>query len=112
MYKTSFRVVQLMYRPLQGFNNQNLTLLYVYKLAASIITLYTLLVMHTTSFRVVQLTYRPLRCYEQSVPKVVVGVQTCHLDHYTSSGVFNVHDKVECCTVDVQAATEFLTIST
>ena len=112
MYTKSFRVVQLMYRPLQGFNNQKITLLYVYKLSASIITLYALLVNHTKSFRVVQLMYRPLRGYEQSVPKVLVGVQTCLLDHYTSSGVFNVHDKVECCTVDVKAATEILTIST
>ena len=63
--------------------------------------------MYKTSFRVVQLMYRPIQGYEQSVPKVLVGVQTCPLDHYTSSGVFNVRDKVECCTVDVQAPTGF-----
>ena len=63
--------------------------------------------MHTTSFRFVQLMYRPLRDYEQSVPNLVVGVQTCHLDHYTSSGIFNVNDKVECCTVDLLDATAF-----
>ena len=68
--------------------------------------------MHTTSLRVVQLMYRPLRGFQQSVPNLVVGVQTCCLDHYTSFGVGNVHDKFQDCTVDVQAATEFLTIRT
>ena len=34
------------------------------------------------------------------------------LDHYTSYGVGNVHDKFEDCIVDVQAATGFITIST
>ena len=29
------------------------------------------------------------------------------MDPYISSGVFNVRDKVECCTVDVQATTGF-----
>ena len=65
-----------------------------------------------TSFRVVQLMYRPLLGVLQSVPNLVVGVQTCRLDHYTLYSVGNVHDKVQGCTVDVQAATEFLTIST
>ena len=68
--------------------------------------------MDTTSFRVVQLMYRPLQGYEQSVPKVLVGVQTCPLDHYTSSGIGNVYDKFQGFTVDVQAATGLLTIST
>ena len=68
--------------------------------------------MHTTSLRVVHLMYRPLRGFQQSVPNLVVGVQTCCLDHYPSCGVGNVHDKFQDCTVDVQAATEFLTICT
>ena len=68
--------------------------------------------MYITSFRVVQLMYRTLRGFQQSVPNLVVGVQTCCFDHYTSCGVGNVHDKFQDCTVDVQAATEFLTIST
>ena len=68
--------------------------------------------MCTRSFRIVQLMYRPLRGFQQSVPNLVVGVQTCCLDHYTSCVVGNVHDKFQDCTVDVQAATGFLTIST
>ena len=56
--------------------------------------------------------YRPLQGFEESVTILVVGVQTCRLDHFTSYSVGNVHDKVKGCTVDVQAATEFLTIST
>ena len=68
--------------------------------------------MYTTRFRVVQLMYMPLRCFQQSVPNLVVGVQTFHLDYYTSCGVNNVHKKFQGCTVDVQAATVFLTIST
>ena len=56
--------------------------------------------------------YRPLRCIQQSVPNLVVGVQTCRLDHYTSCGEGIVPDKFQGCTVDVQAATVFLTIST
>ena len=68
--------------------------------------------MYTKNFRVVQLMYRPLLGFLQSVPKLVVGVQTCRFDHYTSCGVGIVHDKFQGCTVDVQAATEFSTIST
>ena len=56
--------------------------------------------------------YRPLRCIQQSVPNLVVGVQTCRLDHYSSCGEGIVHDKFQGCTVDVQAATVFSTIST
>ena len=56
--------------------------------------------------------YKPLRGYKQSVPNLIVGVQTCRLDHYTSNCVGNVHNKFQGCTVDVQAATVFLTIST
>ena len=65
-----------------------------------------------TSFSVLQLMYRPLRGFYQSVPNLVVGVQTYFLDHYPSYSVGNVHAKFKCCTVDVQAATGFLTIST
>ena len=68
--------------------------------------------MDTTSFKVVQLMYRPLRGFLQSVPNLVVGVQTFRLDQYTLRSVVNVHDKFKHCTVDVQSATEFLTIST
>ena len=66
--------------------------------------------MYTTSFRVVQLMYRSL--LEQSVPFLVIDVQTCCLDHYTLNSVGNGHVKFQGCTVDVQAATGFLTIST
>ena len=61
---------------------------------------------------VVQLMYRLLRWFLQSVPKLVVGVQTCRLDHYTSDCVGNVHNKFPRFTVDVQVAMGFLTIST
>ena len=83
----------------------------MYKLAAWTITLYTVWVMHTPSFRVVQLMYRLLRGFKQSVPFLVIDVQTCCLDHYTSCSVGNVHNKFQGCTVDVQVATGFLTIS-
>ena len=43
---------------------------------------------------------------------VDVDVQTCCLDDYTSCSVGNVYNKFQGCTVDIQAATEFLTIST
>ena len=33
--------------------------------------------MYTIRFRFVQLMYRTLRGFKQSVPKLVVGVQTC-----------------------------------
>ena len=56
--------------------------------------------------------YKPLRGFKQSVPNLIVGVQTCRLDHYTSNCVGNVHNKFQGGTVDVQAATVFLTIST
>ena len=63
--------------------------------------------MYTISFMVVQLIYRTLLGFLQSVPNLVVGVQTCRFDHYTSCGVGNVHNKFQDCTVDVQAATMF-----
>ena len=54
----------------------------------------------------------PIHLIKQSVPYLVVDVQTCCLDHYTLYSVSNVHAKFKGCTVDVQAATGFLTIST
>ena len=42
---------------------------------------------------------------KQSVHKLVVGVQICCLDQYTSYGVVNIYDKFQGCTFDVQAAT-------
>ena len=65
-----------------------------------------------TSFRFVQLMDRPLWVLQQSVANLVVGVQTCRFYHYTLCIVGNVQDKFQGCTPDVQAATEFLTIST
>ena len=46
------------------------------------------------------------------MPYLVVGVQTCCLDHYTLCGVSNVHNKFQDCTVYTQDATMFLTIIT
>ena len=63
--------------------------------------------MCTSSFRVVQLMYSAQRSFYQSVPYLVVGVQTSRLNQYTSCGVDNVHIKFQGCTLDVQAATEF-----
>ena len=68
--------------------------------------------MYTTSLSVVHLMYRPLHGFYQSVPNLVVSAQTCRLDHYTSCGEGNVHDKFQGSAVDVQAATGFLIIST
>ena len=68
--------------------------------------------MYETRFRVVQLIYRPLRGFKQSVPYLVVSVQACCFDYYTSCSVDNAQDKFEGGTVDVQAATGFSTIST
>ena len=84
----------------------------MYNLAALTITLLAVNVMYMTSFRVVQLMYRTLRGFQQSVPNLVVGVQSCCLDHYTSCGVVNVHAKFEGCTADVQAAMGFIKTST
>ena len=68
--------------------------------------------MYTTSFKVVQLMYKPLQSFYQSLPNLVVCVQNFRLEHYTSCSLGNVHDKFQSCTVDVQPATRFLTIST
>ena len=56
--------------------------------------------------------YRPLLGFKQSVPNLVVGVQTSHFDNDTVYDVGNVHVKIKGCTVDVQDATGFSTIST
>ena len=56
--------------------------------------------------------YSLLLSYKQSVPNLVVGVQSCLFDYHTVYDVCNVHDKFQGCTVDVQDATGFLTIST
>ena len=68
--------------------------------------------MYTTCFRVVQLIYRPLLGFKQSAHNLVVGVQTCLLEHDTVYDIGNVHDMFQGCTVDVQAATRLLRIST
>ena len=41
------------------------------------------------------------------VPYLVLGVQICCLELYTSYGVGNMYDKFQGCTVDVQATTGF-----
>ena len=56
--------------------------------------------------------YRMLLSFKQSVPNLVVGVQSCLFDHHTVYDICNVHDKFQGCTVDVQAATGFSIIST
>ena len=56
--------------------------------------------------------YRPQRRFKQSVPYLVVGVQTSCLDQYNSCSVDSVHIKFQGCTVDVQRATELLAIIT
>ena len=56
---------------------------------------------------VVHSIWRPRTQFIQSVPNLVVGVQTCCLHQYTSYDVGNVHDKLQGCTVDVQVATVF-----
>ena len=63
--------------------------------------------MYDKSFRVVQLMYSPLLSFQQSVPNIVVVVQTCHFDHDTVYDVDNVQVKFQGCTVDVQAAMGF-----
>ena len=63
--------------------------------------------MYNTSFRVVQLMYRPLLGFKQSVPNLVVGVQTFLLYHGTVYEVGNVQYKFQGCVVDVQAVTGF-----
>ena len=47
----------------------------------------------------------PTHLIKQSVPNLVVGVQTCCLDQYISYSVCNAHEKFQGCTVYVQSAT-------
>ena len=68
--------------------------------------------MYDTSFKVVQLMYRTLLSFKQSVPNLVVGVQTCLFDHDAVYDLGKVYDKFQGCTVDVEAATRLLRIST
>ena len=65
------------------------------------------LVSYYEGFLVVNSVLRPRTYFIESVPNLVVGVQTCCLDQYTSYDVDNVHDKFKGCTVDVQVATVF-----
>ena len=51
--------------------------------------------------------YSPLQGFQQSVPNVIVCVQTFRYHHYTLYIVGNIHDTFQGCTVDVQAATGF-----
>ena len=44
---------------------------------------------------------------KKSVPYLVVGVQGCCLELYTSYDVGNMYNKFHGCTVDVQATTGF-----
>ena len=84
----------------------------MYKLTAWTITLYTVWVMHTPSFGVVQLMYRLLRGFYTISTNPVVGVQICRLDLLKSCSVGYLQNKFQSCTVDVQAAAGFSTIST
>ena len=63
--------------------------------------------MYTRSVRVVQFMYRPLRGYSQTVPFLVVSVQSCRFDYHTSCSLGNVRHKFQSCTVDVQASIGF-----
>ena len=58
-------------------------------------------------FLVVHSVWRPRTYFIQSVPNLVVAVQTCCLDQYTSYDVGNAYDKFQDCTVDVQVVTVF-----
>ena len=71
------------------------------------IILRMVLVSYYEGFLVVLSVWRPRTYFIQSVPNIVVGVQTCCLDQYTSYKVGNMHDKFQGCTVDVQVATVF-----
>ena len=62
-------------------------------------------VSYCESFLVVLSVWRPRTYFIQSVLNIVVGVQTCCLNQYTSYDVGNVQEKIQGCTVDVQVAT-------
>ena len=65
------------------------------------------LVSYYEGFLVVNSVVRPRTYFIKSVPNLVVGVQTCCFDQYTSYSVANTHDKFQGCTVYVQVATVF-----
>ena len=109
---TSFMVVQLMYRPLQGFQQSVPNL--VVGVQAYRLYHYTLCgvgIVHAKC-KCNTVDVQAATGFQQSVPNLVVGVQTCRLEHYTLCIAGNVQDKFHGCTVDVQAAMVFLTIST
>ena len=87
----------------QGFHIQYLTLLYKLPLGCGVNNVHNKVQGCTVDVQASTV-------FSQSV-NLVVGVQTFHLDYYTSCGVNNVHKKFQGC-IDVQAATVFLTIST
>ena len=127
MYTTSFRVVQSIYSLLRGFQ-QSVPYLIVgvqtfcfdqYTLCGVgivrlmlAIKLLMVIVSCREGIGVVQSMLMPTTWSKQSVPYFFEGVQTFRLNYHTSCGVFNVHDRCQGCIVDVQAAMEFLTIST
>ena len=71
------------------------------------IMLHMVLLSYYEGFLVVNSVLRPRTYFIESVPNLVVGVQTYFLDQYTSYDVGNVHDKFQGCAVDVQVARVF-----
>ena len=71
------------------------------------IILRMVLVSYCEGFSFVHSVWRPRTLFMELVHNLVVGVQTCCLDQYTSYKVGNMHDKFQGCTVDVQVATVF-----
>ena len=71
------------------------------------IMLRKVLVSYYEGFLVVNSVIRLRTYFIKSVPHLVVGVQTCCLDQYTSYNVANMHDKFQVCTVYVQVVTVF-----
>ena len=71
------------------------------------IMLCIVLVSYYEGFLVVHKAWRPRTYFIELVHNLVVGVQICCLDQYTSYDVGNVQDKLKGCTVDVQIATVF-----
>ena len=88
-----------------NLNNQYLTLLYVYKLAACTITLHSVQVMYTTSCKVVQLTYRPLRHFQTTLRPTLCYVHTDNVSHYTPHSVSVMEGRFQSCAVNVDAHT-------
>ena len=52
--------------------------------------------------------FTPTHLIEQSVPYLVVGVQSCYLNQYTLYNVRIMYDKFQGCTVIAQAVTLIL----